>query len=357
MARIKEIPLRTGDKRVAEVRLRDHIGEVEQESAGILAPKSYRLAALKDLAEHRKDYLADMQALRRSAGHYANTEYRIGLLIKECRWKRLADVTADSFVTWRNRQLHSPKTLNDYLGAASALLNWMKHNERIARNPLESVTTVDTSGEKTRNRRAYTDAEFRRLLKVADWRRMIYMMAAYTGLRRGELGKLLKGDLDLDAPIPVVNVRESISKDGKDASIPLHPDLVAALRELTKDMEEGDLVFPRMPRIERLRRDLKKAGIEYQDAQGRFADFHSFRMTFDTNLQRNGTQPRVVMELMRHSNIRLTMQTYIDASRLPTEAAIKALPSFGATESGPQLGPQDSGTSEGYLAGAGTCNR
>ena len=82
------------------------------------------------------------------------------------------------------------------------------------------------------------------------------------------------------------------------------------------------------PRIKRFRRDLKKAGIEYIDAQGRIADFHALRKTFDTNLQNNGVAPRVVMELMRHSDIRLTMKTYTDASRLPTDEAIKSLSSF-----------------------------
>jgi hypothetical protein len=36
--------------------------------------------------------------------------------------------------------------------------------------------------------------------------------------------------------------------------------------------------------------------------------------------------PRVAMELMRHSDLRLTMKVYTDATCLPTTAAIDSLP-------------------------------
>jgi site-specific recombinase XerD len=52
---------------------------------------------------------------------------------------------------------------------------------------------------------------------------------------------------------------------------------------------------------------------DYLDEQGRRVDFHSLRLTFGTNLVLRGVHPRVVQELMRHSDIRLTMsftQTY-----------------------------------------------
>ena len=34
------------------------------------------------------------------------------------------------------------------------------------------------------------------------------------------------------------------------------------------------------------------------------------------------------MELMRHSDLRLTMKTYLDTSLLPIAAAVNALPSY-----------------------------
>jgi len=58
---------------------------------------------------------------------------------------------------------------------------------------------------------------------------------------------------------------------------------------------------------------LKAAGIDFVNATGHRADFHSLRHTLATNLARAGTAPRVAMEIMRHSDMRLTAKTYTDA--------------------------------------------
>ena len=39
-------------------------------------------------------------------------------------------------------------------------------------------------------------------------------------------------------------------------------------------------------------------------------------------------RPRVVMEAMRHCDLKLTMRIYTDVSQLPLAACVRALPSF-----------------------------
>ena len=63
--------------------------------------------------------------------------------------------------------------------------------------------------------------------------------------------------------------------------------------------------------------DLEAAGIVRFDDRGRIADFHSLRHTFCTNLQRLGTLQRVLMDLMWHSDQRLSDHTYTDTRLLP----------------------------------------
>ena len=99
-----------------------------------------------------------------------------------------------------------------------------------------------------------------------------------------------------------------------------------------------DTVFPKMPRMDHLKTHLQSAGIPYVDDQGRQADFHALRHTFGTNLSLAGVAPRLAMELMRHSDMRLTMKNYTDATCLPTAAAIDSLPGFNSPSS--QLGSQ-----------------
>ncbi|MGH7943155.1 MAG: site-specific integrase, partial [Limisphaerales bacterium] len=165
------------------------------------------------------------------------------------------------------------------------------------------------------------------------------LMAVHTGLRSSELAALKWGDLHLCAVTPFVKIRASTTKNGKSADMRLHPELAAALRELKGSGKPDDeSVFKRIPRIERFRRDLIKAGIALQDALGRKAVFHSLRHTFGTNLARGGVASRMAMALMRHSDRRLTDKIYTDENLLGTWSAFDALPNY--TERASQIASQ-----------------
>jgi hypothetical protein len=140
--KITEIPLHTPDKRVAQQRLEQVVRDKQMEQAGILAPSAVRKAAQSLLEEHLGQYVADLAALKRDDQYIYELKNRVRPLIKECAWKQLKDVTADSYQAWRAKQTLSPKTLNEYLGSISPLLNWMEKHERIARNPLQHVQKV-----------------------------------------------------------------------------------------------------------------------------------------------------------------------------------------------------------------------
>jgi prepilin-type N-terminal cleavage/methylation domain-containing protein len=87
--------------------------------------------------------------------------------------------------------------------------------------------------------------------------------------------------------------------------------------------------------------DLKAAEVEFINAQGQRADFHSLRHTLATNLARAGTSPRIAMEIMRHSDIKLTTKTYTDAGLLPVSDAVINLPSLLAAKApSTQIGTQ-----------------
>jgi integrase len=75
---------------------------------------------------------------------------------------------------------------------------------------------------------------------------------------------------------------------------------------------EADRVFAFVPEVRTLKRDLKKAGIEFTDGAGRRVDFHAVRHTHGTLLSKAGVAPRLAMESMRHTDIRLTMNVYTD---------------------------------------------
>src|ERR1700722_13463143 len=329
--KITDVPLHTTDKRVAQQKLEEIVKNRQLESAGLLPPEAQRIAQQTPLLDHLKDYLADLSAMGRDPEYIYIVDKQIRKLLQECRWTALPSVTSDSFLKWRSRQRgKAPKTLNDYLASLSGLLRWMERNERLEKNPLRLVQKVQTNGRQGRHRRAFTHEEMQRLLAIAGTRKVVYLAAVYTGLRRGELSKLLKTDLHLDAKQPFMNVRASTTKNHKQATIAVHPDLLPELRDLLSKLpaRESRVFADLLPTMDTFRADLKAAGIEFVDAQGRRADFHALRHTLATNLMLAGTSPRIAMEIMRHSDIKLTTKTYTDAGLLPLAETVINLPSL-----------------------------
>ena len=263
-----------------------------------------------------------------------------------CGWESFRDITASSFEDWCSKQKKAAKTLNEYLIAGNAFLNWLKRRTKgELQNPLEYVQKAKGNGEPTFKRRAYRPEEMRALVKVAGENAAVYLAAAFTGLRRAELGGLQWRDVHLEGAEPFLSVRASTTKNGKEVAIPLHQDVVDALRELQREGRSSKGRVFKLPRMERFRKDLEAAGIPYLDPSGERSDFQALRKTFQMTLTLNGALPRVAMELMRHSDMKLTTKTYTDAGMLPTGEAVRKLPSLRARQNEDEKGTQK-GTSD-----------
>ena len=333
----KSVALHTTDKQIAKKRLQEIVLEVQQEQSGMIAPKIQRQAAQTSLDVHAKDFLSELGTRKRSQKYIYNLGRRLLKVFSGCLWKRSSDVSPDTFMHWRGRQKVAPKTLNEYLDACNAFFKWMEESDRIAANPLRKVKKVETRGLEVRKRRALNAEEAGNLLAVAGLRKAAYLTALFTGLRRNELKQLEWSDVHLDEPEPFLTVRSSITKNKRETTIRLHKQLADELWAIkpTRNLSGAKLFAGnRFPGMWVFKSDLKRAGIPYADAQNRKADFHALRYTFATNLTKAGVSPREAMELMRHSDLRLTMKTYTDAGQLCTGEALAKLPSFTVTPTG-----------------------
>ena len=67
-------------------------------------------------------------------------------------------------------------------------------------------------------------------------------------------------------------------------------------------------------------------GIPKKADPGRTVDLHALRHTFAALLTPNGVSPSVAQKLMRHSDIRLTMNTYTHLELADAAGAVAALP-------------------------------
>lgn len=294
------------------------------------------------------DYVADLEKRGRAGrkGRGAKLlKSRIKTVLREAGWSWLGQISADGFIEWRNRQSVGARTLNHYLEGMVSFMNWLERVGRVQTNPLRLVAKVDERGQRKRVRRAFTDEELAKLVAGSGPRGIIYLTAARTGLRQEELRQLCWGDLHLDAAHPFVLAQASTTKNKKEEPLPLLPELVEALRKhRPAHCGPTDRVFPRgIPRASRLKVDAERNGIAYRDAQGRYADFHALRYTWDTFLNKNGVEPRLVMKLMRHSDPKLSMKTYLDERQLPVREAVERLPRLRSPEEYTQIRAQISG--------------
>ena len=325
--KILDVSLGTSDRQSAETKRSDLLREKEHERAGLIPSKAARDAAQRKSADHLVDFIGDLRGKGLNGRYINGVEYCLEQLITQCGWVFPQDITADSFVKWRTGRKKAPKTLNEYLISAKNFSNWLTGNGRIKANPLASVKKVETRGKQVRVRRAYDDSEFAALLSVAGTQKIVYLTAALTGIRHGELKELCWGDFNLNGEKPSVTVRASVSKNHRLACLPLHPELAAALLKFRpSNASAGELAFKGLvPRSKLFNRHLKAANIAKIDSQGRVVDFHSLRHTFCTNLHRAGVSQREAMELMRHNDPRLTAITYTDTSLLSLQSAVQKL--------------------------------
>jgi integrase len=329
----RDVSLGVSDKQVAEQKLRDITRDHERANVGIISPAAQRETFESPMERLVDGYVADLKALGRSADHVRHVDKRLRRLMRECKWQNLREATADSFLRWRASQKKTPKTINEYQAALSAMFSWLRKQDRVAANPFQLVTKVDARGKESFHRRALNDDEARRLL--AGPHRPLYLLALHTGLRRGEINALHWGDLHLDVANPFYVVPVAKSKSRKEQPRPLHPELATELQKMksTRKLTPETLVFPdRVPAMKVIHTDFKTVGIPLEDERGHRVDFHALRMTYITRLQRAGVSPREAMELARHSDMRLTMKTYTDAAQLPLAATVRKLPSFDGTQ-------------------------
>jgi len=168
-------------------------------------------------------------------------------------------------------------------------------------------------------------------------RAVLYLLAASTGLRRQELLSLHWRDIHLDENPPYVSVRAEITKNKKTACQPLPQvtaDVLAYFKTYyRKPASEYEFVFSFGGRwiatSEWLKADLQAAGLPLVDREGNEISFLSLRNTYIALLASQNLPVKVRQQLARHSDPRLTLNTYARTLPETEQNAIKALPDFG----------------------------
>jgi integrase len=232
-------------------------------------------------------------------------------------------------------------TINHYVTAMKAFARWCVKDRRMPDNPLGHLSAGNADADRRHERRALEPNELRLLLEAASNSRdvyrgltgrdrfILYTVAVFTGLRAGELASLTPTAFDLDSSPAVLRLEAATAKNRREANQPLPAEIVASLAEYLDGRPERVRLWPgewNERAAEMIRRDLEAAGLAYEDADGRVADFHSLRASYITMLARSGVHPRTAQELARHSDVRLTMKVYTHLTMRDLSGAVATLP-------------------------------
>lgn len=260
---------------------------------------------------------------------------------------RPEDVTAEMVERFRDALVDedlSDRTVNKYLTVLHGIFVWAQRRHRLASNPVANVERRPRT--KRGNIDVFSHEEVLAVVRAAASKQdgSVYLTAALTGLRLGELLALRWRDVDF--PNSAIHVRQSFTngrvdtpKSGLERTVPLAEEVARALAELNKrgdHTSEDDLVFCGVQgghlaghRLrDRYKAALKKAGL-------RELRFHDLRHTFGTHAIRKADS-REVMEWMGHQDL-ATTQRYLQFK--PRQEAARRISEAFREEATPEAAP------------------
>ncbi len=234
---------------------------------------------------------------------------------------RLEEVTPEMVEGFRDALVSeglSDRTVNKYLTVLHGLFVWAQRRYKLPANPAANVERRPNA--KRGNIEVYSREEVLALVRAASSEQdgTIYLTAAFTGLRMGELLALRWRDVDFTNS--AVHVRQNFTngrvdtpKSDQERTVPMADEVAEALARLSQREEFGgddDLVFCGVQgghlaghRLrDRYKAACKKAGL-------RPLRFHDLRHTFGTHAIRTADS-REVMEWMGHQDL-ATTQRYL----------------------------------------------
>ena len=236
----------------------------------------------------------------------------------------------------------SAQTYNFYLKAVRQLCKWMVQDGRASGSPLEYLKckNIKKIVDEKHPRRALEIDELRHLFEVTKTaprrfgmdgyeRYLLYWLTAETGLRANEQRSLKVASFDFNER--TVRVSAKFTKNGQVAIQDYSQAIAVELKEFFRNKLPNSKAFGGTYKkltdktANMLKADLADANIPYV-VDGLYFDFHALRHQTGTLLAAADVHPKVAQEIMRHSDINLTMLNYTHTLRRQKSGAISKMP-------------------------------
>ena len=295
----------------------------------------YRPSRVATVAEFAERWKEQVLSQRKPSTKKAAESHLGAYIIPRLGKLRLDDLGVENqqmFVGHLSEKV-SRKTVVNVVGTLSSMLNTAKNWGYVCEGV--SVNRLVLPGREVKQQaRTFTPEQAGAILELAQdpWR-VMFAIAAYAGLRAGEILGLSVEDVDLARG--VLNVRktawygqiQTAKSVGSESTIPIAKNLAEILRKVIGERREG-LLF-----VNQAGRPYSSSGKIVQKRLWPLCDalkipragFHAFRHMHTTILLETGATPKVAQRQLRHADSRVTLDHYahlIDSSH--REAVEKA---------------------------------
>ena len=262
----------------------------------------------------------------RSGSSHAGGEYR------------LLEIRAVEVEAWLKSLDRAPGSRCKIRNVMSLLFNHGRRHDLCDRNPIQWVRQ---SAKRRTAPDILTSNEVQRLLANLRFReRTLVLLAVTTGPRRSEIFALKWKDLDFQAKqihvtrSIVQNVVGLCKTESSQKPVPAHDDLVEALRQWHgqtsyKSPENWVFASPvsrgRWPYMAQQIMRHHILPVARRLRINKRIGWHTFRHTYSTLLRSTGAELKIMQELLRHSTIRVTLDTYTHAVTSEKRSAQEAV--------------------------------
>ncbi len=284
-----------------------------------------------DVAEAGELLLEHLESLgrkRSTVGEYRSyIEVHLAPFFGQLALDKVTPARVEAFIAAKRREGRATKSILNYLGLLHSIFDFAERRGLVRENPVKHVDKPERPGA-TPDIRFLDDTELDALIAAVpdDMRgpteRAVYLTAAMTGLRQGELLGLRWQDIDWTAGR--VRVRRSFVRGEfgtpksrrSSRSVPLADEVAGELErhfQRSAYQADGDLVFchpetgdplDRSRLLKRFKAAGKRAGLDQ-------VRFHDLRHTFGTRMAGAGVALRTLQEWMGHRDSKTT-EIYAD---------------------------------------------
>lgn len=339
----------TADLRIARQKLAEAQREVELQKAGHV--DRYADTRKAPIAELVDAYKAHLEAERCAPKYVKNTIRMVRKFVAFAKVPTVAAVALQDAQRFTDglRTKFSTKTRDHHAGSLRGFGKWLEATARWDRDPFHGLRVRTANRDKFRvfKRTSFRFEEAERLVEAAMARheaemargglptqegyeqsvrdrQVLYWFALTTAFRANECASIRWEDLALEGPKLAVRLAGKFTKNGDDAHVPVQHFVAEALRDMRARRSaaqvrrgdgpvlETDLVFHVPSKIaEIVRKDAAYAGlIPQKSPTSKRVDFHCLRKSCARILIELKVHPKVIQQVLRHSDIRLTMDLY-----------------------------------------------